>query len=141
MSDRSQSTDTGKDCPYCGGVIYRVENESGNVTTAFHNCKMCGARWSDSWSLTSPGRHGHSVEPKLNRRPRPQSQMSFDWRSFSLSNLNIPSWGWILIVIVGAYFLIRTGVAGFIGSLASIFMVIILGYIVYMIVKDVRSRR
>lgn len=141
MSDQSQSTDTGKDCPYCGGVIYRVENESGNVKTAFHNCKVCGARWSDSWSLTSPGSRGFSVEPNFKRAAKQKSQMRFDWQSFSLSGLNIPSWGWIAIVIVGFYLLVRTGVAGFVYSLASIFMVIILGYIVYMIIKDVRSRR
>ncbi len=138
MADQVQSKDTGRDCPYCGGVIYRVENETGNVKTAFHNCKVCGARWSDSWSLTSPGNSKYARKQSYREEPAERSFPTFSWPSFDLSTSGIPSWGWIMIVIVGAYFLIRIGVASFINFLIAPLMVIILGYIVYRIGKEQR---
>lgn len=135
MSDQNQSKDTGRDCPYCGGVIYRVENETGNVKTAFHSCKMCGARWSDSWSLTSPG--NRSFTSGIGRAPRKKettsSTPSFDWRS-----INIPSWGWIVIVLLGALFLLRIGALAFLNLLLLPLTLIILGYIVFRIGKEQR---
>ena len=142
MSDRSQSKDTGRDCPYCGGVIYRVENDNGNVTTAFHNCRMCGARWSDNWSLTSPGNSGFSTRKSFRGRNEAESEsrepFKINWPSFDLSQSGIPSWGWILIVVVGAYILIRIGFASLLNFLSAPLMVIILGYIVFKIGKEQR---
>ncbi len=139
MADQFQSKDTGRDCPYCGGVIYRVESDNSKVTTAFHNCKVCGARWSDSWSLTSPGNSRYARKrPYREEEPAERSLPSFSWPSFDLSSVNIPPWGWMLIVIVGAYALIRVGFASFLNFLIAPLMVIILGYIVFRIGKEQR---
>lgn len=136
MSDQDQSKDTGRDCPYCGGVIYRVENESGNIKTAFHNCNMCGARWSDSWSLTSPGNRAFTTG--IGRAPRvkestPPEVFAFNWRS-----IKIPTWGWIVIVLIGAFALVRLGALTFLSYLLLPLTVIILGYIVFNIGKEQR---
>ncbi len=139
MADQKQSKDTGRDCPYCGGVIYRVENETGNVTTAFHNCKMCGARWSDSWSLTSPGNRGYNSRGVAQKEARERTPTRpFSMPSFDLSSINIPSWGWILIVVVGSFFLVRLGALSLLNLLLLPLTLIILGYIVFRIGKEQR---
>lgn len=135
MSDQNQSKDTGRDCPYCGGVIYRVENESGNVKTAFHNCKMCGARWSDSWSLTSPGNRSYTSDiGRSSRKPSSSSALpSFNWQS-----IKIPTWGWIIMLLLFAFLFIRLGLAAVLRVLIFPLTLIVLGYFVFRIGRDQR---
>ncbi|MFT5193109.1 MAG: hypothetical protein ACI9EW_001179 [Cellvibrionaceae bacterium] len=133
MSDQNQSKDTGRDCPYCGGVIYRVEDESSKVKTVFHSCKMCGAKWSDGWSLTSSGNRSVSKDAAQSRGKSDirQSSPSFDWQS-----INIPTWGWIIIVLVGAFILVRLGALAFLNVLLVPLTIAILGYIIFRTGKD-----
>ncbi|MEM9773090.1 MAG: hypothetical protein AAF902_00820 [Chloroflexota bacterium] len=135
MSDQIQSKDTGKDCPYCGGVIYRVENESGNVKTAFHNCNSCGARWSDNWSLTSPGSRNYNQESDKSARPRSTIKKNFN---FDITNLNIPNWGWIVIVLAVTFILLRLNVLSLLNLLLIPMTLIIFGYIIFRIGKEQR---
>ncbi|MFK7804084.1 MAG: hypothetical protein AB8G95_20795 [Anaerolineae bacterium] len=129
MSDQNQSKDTGRDCPYCGGVIYRIENESGEVKTAFHNCNMCGARWSDSWSLTSPGNRGYTHD--IGRTPRKKASGSYKRPSFNWQTLDIPKWAWVVIVILGAFALVALGALPIIRLLLWPLSVVFLGFIVF----------
>ncbi|MEM8856935.1 MAG: hypothetical protein AAGD96_01355 [Chloroflexota bacterium] len=135
MSDQIQSKDTGKDCPYCGGVIYRVENESGKVKTAFHNCNNCGARWSDNWSLTSPGSRNYSQDRDVRPRSQPSIRRNLN---FDLTNINIPTWGWIVIVLAGTFLLMRLGVLSLLNILLLPMTLIIFGYIIFRIGKEQR---
>jgi len=130
MSDPNQSKDTGRDCPYCGGVIYRIENESGEVKTAFHNCNMCGARWSDSWSLTSPGNRGFTHD--IGRAPRKKTSAYSKRSSFSWQSINIPKWAWIVIVVLGAFALVAMGALPIIRLLLWPISVVLLGTIVFL---------
>lgn len=135
MSDQIQSKDTGKDCPYCGGVIYRVENESGNVKTAFHSCNGCGARWSDNWSLTSPGSRSYGQESNRSSRSQPVTRKRVN---FDITNVNIPNWGWIVIVLAGTFILLRLGVLNFLNLLLIPMTLVIFGYIIFRIGKEQR---
>ena len=138
MSDQNQSKDTGRDCPYCGGVIYRVENESGKVKTAFHNCKICGARWSDNWSLTSPGNRGSANNPGRKSRRVSNSSSFPSFPSFNWQSMTIPIWGWILIVILLAFLLIQLRLVALIRILIFPVTLIVLGYFVFRIGRDQR---
>lgn len=130
MSDQNQSKDTGRDCPYCGGVIYRIENESGKVKTAFHNCKICGARWSDSWSLTSPGNRGFTHD--IGRAPREKQATRPKRPSFNFQTADIPRWVWFVAVILGALALVSLGALPIVRALLVPISIGMIGFVIYL---------
>lgn len=133
MANKIFERDTGKDCPYCGGVIYaHVTKTPSEERTEYHNCKMCGANWSPDWSLT------RLSNVRTTKKPRERFKANPVLTRRRVSASQVPSWMWMVIVIVAALLLVRLGIFALFGPLLMVMTIFILGYIVFRIGKEQR---
>ena len=98
METRSHWEDSGYDCTYCGGQIYKRIDEELTGVTAYYQCRHCGAQWSLNNQILREGdRTKH-----LSSSPKMPNGEWFRW----------PAWVWVIIGFAVMFAATRAGVVG-----------------------------
>lgn len=96
METRTTWEDTGRDCQFCGGEIYRRTDEEPTRITAYYQCQKCGAQWSLS----------HQLIRESSLAPSPPAD------SVRSSLAQVPRWVWILLGVIVVIIALRFSVIG-----------------------------
>lgn len=96
METKTTWEDTGRDCQFCGGQVYRRTDEEPTRISAYYQCQRCGAQWSLSNQLIRES----STTPSSTKDPVQSSLES------------VPRWVWIALAVGAAVVALRFSVIG-----------------------------
>lgn len=119
--------DTGKDCQYCGGQIFRrTERDLNNNLQVRFQCRTCNARGRSNWELSHAG-----DESKQQRPPVPAASTRLGDRVES-----IPTWAKVVFALLLAAILIRFGGLAIIRPLIPIAILAVVIFFIYRLGRE-----
>lgn len=99
METRSQWEDTGYDCNFCGGQIFkRTDQEPTGLKSSYYQCELCGAQWSMTNQLI---REGDRMPQRGTRPPAGRTE-----------GRQVASWVWLVLGFGAMFLLMRASVVG-----------------------------
>lgn len=95
METKTSWTDTGRDCPYCGGeILLRSDQLPDGSRSQYHQCRVCEAQWTTRWDKLRSGKlHKIAQQKPSNGRLEPIPHM--------------PRWVWVSLLLVVTLIVIR----------------------------------
>lgn len=120
METKTTWEDSGLDCEYCGGQIFRRTDEEPTRIRAYHQCQQCGAQWSLNYQLIREG--------------DPAKQKPTTIKQHAQQNLRkVPRWVWVVLAIAALIIVLRFAVIGVLFirlaiPLVFIAIVVVVGY-------------
>lgn len=96
METKTTWEDTGRDCQFCGGEIFRRTDEEPRRITAYYQCQRCGAQWS----------LGHELIRESSVTTTPEKDSVQAWFA------KVPRWVWVLVAVLLVIGALRFSVIG-----------------------------
>lgn len=124
METKTSWTDTGRDCPYCGGeILLRSDQLPDGTLSQYHQCRVCEAQWTTKWDKVRPGKlHKISPQKSSGGRVEPIPQM--------------PRWVWISLILVLGLIVIRFAGASAIRIMIVPVAAVIMIWLLYRLGRD-----